>query len=724
MRLKITFVCVFFSFLLFSQSFYVENKTSKSNIETTISNLGLIGNSFRGNYQAKGWGSLEFPAKSNIEHAFLGGLWIGAIINGGVTAVSTGAVGSANGYSTGASGYEFTAPIGSTLQIKSKLVDDPFYDPKAVSHQDFIGNFTDSNVFVPGSVQRIAGHENPLKVAVRFESYNWNSSSANFFIPLKFIIKNTGKNTLSDVCIGYWTDFVIRNVSQYPPGGTPFFSSGRNGYVDSLALAYEWDGESSVPNAQSYAGLMYLGAKDKNGIVRYPNTTTSANILTNYNTWTFNGADNNFGVPNSDLDKFARLKEGQNQKSTWANTQNLIRQNGNRSNLISAGPFATLNPGDEMEIMFAVVCASTTEDGSKLPSENTTVQMSQFIKNAADARTSYMGEDKNRNGMLDPTEDTNNNNTLDAGEDKNGNGILDLSEDINENGSLDRLIFPEPPATPKTKFIVGDGKVDMYWTNNSVISKDPVTKKLDFEGFKIYRTQLAYDMQANVDVDKSLKLIRSFDNADNNLFFNNGFSEIALPTPITFEGDPNTYYYKYTFNNMANGWQHAVALTAFDTGDSLLKVQSQETSKMENVFRIFPGTPANGSIKTNEPYVYPNPYYGIASWEGKSNFEESKKLIFANLPKRCTIKIYTLAGDLIDQINHDEKYNGSDMASKSPQGWFAVYSDTEKNIFSGGEHAWSLMSANAQIIARGFYIFNVEDTTTGETFVGKFTVIK
>lgn len=700
MQINLLKCIIFFSFISLSQSFYSENKTSKSNIETTISNLGLIGNSFRGNYAVQGWGSLEFPAKSNIEHAFLGGLWIGAVINNGVTAVSTGAIGSSNGYQTGTSGFEFTAPIGSNLQIKSKLIDDAFYNPTAVSHQDFIGNFTDSNVFVPGSVQRIAGHDNPLKISTKFESYNWNFSSANFFIPLVFTLKNVGNNVLSNIYIGYWADFVIRNVSQYPPGGTPFFSGGGNGYVDSLALAYEWDADRSVPNAQSYVGVMYLGAKDKNGKILYPNTITSPNMAANYNTWIFNSSDNNFGVPGSDLERYLRLKEGQNKKSSWANTQNTIKNNGNRSNLISAGPFATLNPGEEMEISFVVVCASSVEDGTAHPASNTTVQISQFIKNAFDARNSYYGEDKN------------------------ANGILDDGEDIITNNKIDRWIFPEPPALPKTKFIVGDNKVEMFWTKNSVLSQDPVTGKEDFEGFKIYRTTLAYDMQNNVDIDKSLKLIKSFDKVGNKLFFDNGFAEIELPVPVRFENDTNVYYYKYTFDNMANGWQHAVALTAFDSGDSLLNVKSQETSKLENVFRIFPGKPANGSIKTNEPYVYPNPYYGIASWEGKSNFEESKKLVFANLPKRCMIRIYTLAGDLIDTIKHDENYDGSDMASNSQQGWFKVYSDIEKTLFSGGEHAWSLMSSNSQIIARGFYIFNVEDTTTGETFVGKFTVIK
>jgi Inverse autotransporter, beta-domain/Right handed beta helix region len=51
--------------------------------------------------------------------------------------------------------------------------------------------------------------------------------------------------------------------------------------------------------------------------------------------------------------------------------------------------------------------------------------------------TGVRGEDRNNNGVLDPTEDLNANGVLDPGEDANANGVLDLAEDNNGNGALD-----------------------------------------------------------------------------------------------------------------------------------------------------------------------------------------------------------------------------------------------------------------------------------------------
>ena len=50
----------------------------------------------------------------------------------------------------------------------------------------------------------------------------------------------------------------------------------------------------------------------------------------------------------------------------------------------------------------------------------------------------FLGEDRNNNGLLDPSEDLNLNGVLDPGEDLNANGILDLAEDTNGNAVLDR----------------------------------------------------------------------------------------------------------------------------------------------------------------------------------------------------------------------------------------------------------------------------------------------
>ncbi|MEL6842333.1 MAG: hypothetical protein AAFP02_03900, partial [Bacteroidota bacterium] len=93
-------------------------------------------------------------------------------------------------------------------------------------------------------------------------------------------------------------------------------------------------------------------------------------------------------------------------------------------------------------------------------------------------------------------------------------------------------------------------------------------------------------------------------------------------------------------------------------------------------------------------------------------------LLFANLPARCEIRIYTLSGDLVDVLQHDEAYDGSDTR------WHSTYSNPEETAFSGGEHAWDLLSQDNQIIARGLYLFVVIDQETNEKKRGKFVVIK
>ena len=172
---------------------------------------------------------------------------------------------------------------------------------------------------------------------------------------------------------------------------------------------------------------------------------------------------------------------------------------------------------------------------------------------------------------------------------------------------------------------------------------------------------------------------------------------------------------------MLNGWQYAVAVTAFDRGDEQSNLESLESAPSANDYRVFPGKEAVSDMDEFEPFVYPNPYYAGSSWEGASSFqEESRKLMFANLPERCVIRVFTVAGDLIDEINHDQSYDGTDTR------WYRTFGDEEadNNKFSGGEHAWDLLSRDSQIIARGVYLFTVKDIDSGELYKGKFLIIK
>ena len=74
------------------------------------------------------------------------------------------------------------------------------------------------------------------------------------------------------------------------------------------------------------------------------------------------------------------------------------------------------------------------------------------------------------------------------------------------------------------------------------------------------------------------------------------------------------------------------------------------------------------------------------------------------------IRILSPAGDLIDELKFDENYSGSDIR---------FFANANENIFSGGERSWDLLSQNSQIIARGLYLFTVEDLETGKVFKGK-----
>lgn len=721
-KFGIYFCLILVSRLSFGQ-FYDEKRTTKSNVEVTISNLGNIGNSFRGNYSnppigESGWGSLRFPSSSGVEHVFFGGFWIGAEVEG-QKLVSTGAIGTSNGYQTGGSGFEMTAAIGSKIQVRSTLFDDPFFSSNAVSHQDFVSDFTDKNVLVPGSTQQIVNHIQPLNVDVHFEAYNWNFNSAGFFVPLNFTIKNTGTKRLDSVYVGYWCDFVIRNTKINPPGGTPFFSSGGNGFVDvatvdgvvdTLLAAYEYDAEDVAYNAGSYGGVQFLGSIYKNQFY-YPGQKKY--FRCNYNTWLFSAGSNNLAVPTNDQERYFRLRLGHNTdpNQNWTAFQPQILQKGNRSNLISVGPFASLAPGEEVTVNFAIVCAATNNDQGLPNNTNTLTQRATFLKNLKSAKRSYLGVDINRNSVPDDFEDLNANGTIDG----------------SENGNTPKIkwVFPTPPDVPKVKIVAGDNKILVYWSNNAENSVDPVTKKKDFEGYRVYKTQLGFDVQDENDIRENLQLLSQYDVKNNVYEFNTGFDDIKLSNPIVFENDTVKYHYLLSISGIANGWQHGVSVTAFDRKNDSLGVPSQETNVLVNLKRVFPGKPANESISTNGPFVYPNPYYGVAAWDPNSPYEENRKLIFANLPKSCKIKIFTYAGDLIDEIDHNPSYNGSDLGNGvSTVGWYNANSDPKNTVFSGGEHGWDLLSSYSQLIARGIYLFTVEDLSNGKTYPGKFVVIK
>ncbi|MHB8337175.1 MAG: fibronectin type III domain-containing protein [Ignavibacteriaceae bacterium] len=102
----------------------------------------------------------------------------------------------------------------------------------------------------------------------------------------------------------------------------------------------------------------------------------------------------------------------------------------------------------------------------------------------------------------------------------------------------------------------------------------------------------------------------------------------------------------------------------------------------------------------NNIAVVPNPYPGAASWEPLTNtVGRGERLIyFTHLPAVCTIRIYTISGNLVQTLHH----NGS---------------------LTDGQEPWNLVSKDGMDISFGVYIFQVDAPGLG-TKIGRFAIIK
>jgi hypothetical protein len=99
--------------------------------------------------------------------------------------------------------------------------------------------------------------------------------------------------------------------------------------------------------------------------------------------------------------------------------------------------------------------------------------------------------------------------------------------------------------------------------------------------------------------------------------------------------------------------------------------------------------------------VVPNPYLGAATWERKNlNYtgRGERKIEFINLPAKCELRIYTMAGALVKTLYKDT-------------------SPTDGSLF------WNLVTEDGMDIAYGVYIYYVKAEGIGE-YIGKFAVIK
>jgi hypothetical protein len=140
-------------------------------------------------------------------------------------------------------------------------------------------------------------------------------------------------------------------------------------------------------------------------------------------------------------------------------------------------------------------------------------------------------------------------------------------------------------------------------------------------------------------------------------------------------------------------------------GDVLLIKTKRPFNKIDKfILRTEGGkiSTADAKARLNKIYVVPNPYVGYNSIEptnklpGQSRGE--KRIYFENLPSKCTIRIFTLSGDPVAELNHE-------------------------SMFENGREYWNLLNYDGFGVAYGVYIAHIDAPGVGERIV-KFALIK
>ncbi|MCL5021380.1 MAG: hypothetical protein M1339_06960 [Bacteroidetes bacterium] len=662
--------------------------TDVGNIGLAITSFGKIGNEFDASF----WPaqpSCEYPfspVRSRIEHLFSGGLWIGGYKNGQGPFVSTATT---DYYS---SPSEFTQPLDVGLTERSSLPDSRYYSPTAVSHQDFVSDFTDSNTVDPGTGQEIVRHH-PLNVSVHEEAYAWQYPIADFFVVLSYRVTNTGTSPIDSMFVGFVNDFAVRNTNyRLPTEGTPFYSGTGLGYVDSLRLVYAFDAEhhtSDMPT-DNYVALKLLGVDPLSSVVKsQPALLDSLNSLTHFSAWQFRSStgDANLLSPGTtDAPQFEKMETSlpSDYYNNHANPSYLGKA-GNRYTLLSVGPMRLL-PDSSVTVAFAIVCAPKSNTGNPDDYQNNVAASRKTLcDNATWAQRTYNGDDRN------------------------GNGVLDPGEDMYGDGKIHRYIFPNILPPPHIHVVPGDREATIYWDDTPENVIDPLLNRKNFEGYRLYKSKPGYDFQG---MQNPYEEIAEFDLVDS-IGLDAGLPARLSP-PKEFPAEPYQYVYRYTVPFLLNGWQYLFGVEAYDKGDPTSGTPSQTSVRATG--KVFPGsTPANGdSLKVG---VFPNPYYTRAVWDGTG--ERERKIYFYNLPAKCEIRIYTIAGDIVATLEHNAAtYTGSDIQ------WYQHYDSDNSQRMPGGLHAWDLITSGDQAIATGLYLFTVKNLDNGNIQRGKFLVIK
>jgi len=265
-----------------------------------VTNWGFLGSKAREEHESPGGcfnpypnqynpaPSFEFPKGSDLEYLFQGAIWVGGVVEG-ETLVSVGA----DGWLLVNEMYPDAAPNGCITE-KSVYLNTPNCSPPdtagAVSEQDIIAIYSDTNTVLPDSDGYDSRPHKPLNIKVIQKSHSWSGTGFDRFIITDYYILNLGTHNIDSAYVGFLYDgdvmHIDNNIGFYDDitGFKPFYVSPANETTEvNLAWLADNNGDPSAGNwnYKSVTGATALVMLD----------SSNPDLKYSYNWWVSEGND-------------------------------------------------------------------------------------------------------------------------------------------------------------------------------------------------------------------------------------------------------------------------------------------------------------------------------------------------------------------------------------------------------------------------------------------------
>jgi hypothetical protein len=332
-----------------------------------------------------------------------------------------------------------------------------------------------------------------------------------------------------------------------------------------------------------------------------------------------------------------------------------------------------------------------------------------------------------------------------------------VNPDLNVQAAFNYTANPQRNPAPG-----GDRKVVLTWDNKPEHTPDPQTEWFDFRGYRIWKAsgwkrpigsagpgeadwtliadyrlfdqRLRHCVRVYVPAKRDTQTIcvNRGDLVDWEhgvvLTPDNTVRCVGFPACDTTRGRPNgsttqftriNHYpigrYRYEDPKVLNGFGYFYSVTAYDStgaGNNITMLHGRPVAVEADAV-----VPQASTATGRRVWVVPNPYRGSAQWDLSPSATDptGTHVDFYGLPPgRWTIKIWTVAGDLVRELKWDEAVNESEREGGRP--------NLQQDHANDGQARWNLITRNGQDVASGIYLFTVESDEGLQR--GKFVIIR